>query len=46
MIYESNTLTHYGVLGMRWGKRKDKTAYRSTGIKAAIARRKNEKVDK
>lgn len=39
----SNELYHYGVLGMKWGKRK--ANYRSTGIKSAIARRKNEKVD-
>ena len=35
---------HYGVLGMRWGKRKDN--YHSTGIRSALARRSNEKVDK
>ena len=34
---------HYGVLGMRWGKRKDN--YHSTGIRSALARRSNEKVD-
>ena len=41
--YRSDELYHYGVLGMKWGKRKSN--YRSTGIKSAIARRKNEKVD-
>lgn len=35
---------HYGVLGMKWGKRKDN--YHSTGIRSALARRSNEKVDK
>ena len=36
-------LYHYGVPGMRWGHRK--TSYKSTGIRSAIARRSNEKVD-
>ena len=40
----SNELYHYGVLGMKWGKRKDN--YHSTGIRSAMARRSNEKVDK
>lgn len=35
---------HYGVKGMKWGERKNN--YRSTGIRAALARRSNEKVDK
>lgn len=41
----SDELYHYGVLGMKWGKRKSKTNYKSTGISSAIARRQNEKVD-
>ena len=41
---DQNELMHYGVLGMRWGKRKDN--YHSTGIRSALARRSNEKVDK
>ena len=36
-------LYHYGVPGMRWGHRK--TSYKSTGIRSAIARRSNKKVD-
>ena len=35
---------HFGVKGMKWGKRKDN--YHSTGIRSAMARRSNEKVDK
>jgi hypothetical protein len=45
MYYESNTLTHHGVKGMRWGVRRDKTGYSSTSLKAARARRQNAKVD-
>ena len=41
---DQNELMHYGVLGMRWGKRKEN--YHSTGIRSALARRSNEKVDK
>ena len=40
----NNELMHYGVLGMKWGKRK--SSYHSTGIRSALARRSNEKVDK
>lgn len=42
----TDELCHYGVLGMRWGRRKDKAGYKSTSIKSAMARRANEKVDK
>lgn len=39
-----NELYHYGVLGMKWGKRK--SSYKSTGVRSALARRSNDKVDK
>lgn len=41
----SSELYHHGVKGMKWGVRK-KSNYRSTGIRSALARRSNEKVDK
>lgn len=36
-------LMHYGVLGMKWGVRKKD--YSSTSVRAAMARRQNDKVD-
>ena len=49
MIYYANErspyIQHYGVLGMRWGRRKAKSNYKSTGIRSAIARASNAKVD-
>ena len=41
-----NELYHYGVKGMKWGVRRSKSGYRSTGIRSALARRSNEKIDK
>ena len=52
----SNSLQHHGIKGQKWGVRryqnvdgtltsKGKKRYRSTGLKAAIARHQNEKVD-
>lgn len=40
----SDELYHYGILGMKWGKRKDN--YHSTGLRSALARRSNDKIDK
>ena len=38
-------LYHHGVKGMKWGVRKDRSNYISTGLRAAVARRQNEKID-
>lgn len=47
LYYESsnnNELYHHGIKGMKWGVRKGN--YHSTGIRSAMARHRNEKIDK
>lgn len=43
-----NELMHYGVKGMKWGVRRNskQLGYKSTGVRSALARRSNEKIDK
>lgn len=41
----SNELYHHGIKGMKWGVHKDRSIYKSTGLRATIARKQNEKVD-
>ena len=45
-MYE-NELTHYGIKGMKWGVRRNpkQLGYKSTGIRSALAKRSNDKVD-
>lgn len=45
-VTKEDELMHYGVLGMKWGVRRADKGYKSTGLRSAIARRSNDKVDK
>ena len=46
-VIVNGELYHHGVKGMKWGVRrtKEQLGYRSTGVRSALARRSNEKVD-